>query len=334
MPTMHPDHDTVRAAIAMAVRAPSVHNTQPWLWRVADSTVHLYADDTHRLRHTDPDCRELVVSCGAALHHFQVAVRAFGWQPFVRRLPDPANPRHLASIGFRTGQADMNAVRAVRAIAQRRSDRRRYSSRGIPAAELTAVMAAGAEIPGIRVRELDTAGEQARLLCAFGAAGSTHARDAGYTAELSAWSGHHAAPLGVAARNAVLPSSPLTRPFQDPRLAEATAADCGDAARMLVLCTGSEDLRAWLRAGEAAGAVLVAATMRGLATCPLSEPLEVSETRWRIHRDLLGGFGYPQLIIRMGWAATGAEPVPATARLPLDEVVGPLEPLDLSGARQ
>ena len=41
----------------------------------------------------DPTGRELVISCGAALHHARVAARALGWAPTVRRFPGPSAPR-------------------------------------------------------------------------------------------------------------------------------------------------------------------------------------------------------------------------------------------------
>ncbi|MFE5289982.1 Acg family FMN-binding oxidoreductase [Nocardia sp. NPDC056611] len=327
----HPDPDTVRAALALAVRAPSVHNTQPWLWRVGDTTVHLYADDSRRLPYTDPDSRELVVSCGAALHHLRVALRAFGWEPVVHRFPNPAEPRHLASVELRPGSVDEAAVRAARAIAQRRSDRRRFTSWEVPSAQVSAIAAAGAEASGVQVREVDADGEHARLLRAFVDAATAHRGDPAYSAELARWSGHHADPQGVPARNAVASSDPTVRPFGDPRLPEAVVRDTDEEARMLLVCTAADDLNAWLGAGEAAGAVLLEATVRGLATCVLSEPLEITGVRSRIRHDLLGDFGYPQLIIRMGWAATSAVPVPATPRLPLHDVVRPLEPAISSG---
>ena len=63
-------HELIRAACS----APSVHNTQPWAWRVLDSTtIELYADRTRQLPATDPLGRDLAISCGAALHHLVVA---------------------------------------------------------------------------------------------------------------------------------------------------------------------------------------------------------------------------------------------------------------------
>ena len=58
----------VRRIVEGATRAPSVHNTQPWLWRAHAHTLDLYADRSRRLGATDPEGRNLVISCGAALH--------------------------------------------------------------------------------------------------------------------------------------------------------------------------------------------------------------------------------------------------------------------------
>ncbi|BEK95448.1 Acg family FMN-binding oxidoreductase [Nocardia seriolae] len=324
---MTPDHETIRAALALAVRAPSVHNTQPWSWRIGDRSVQLYADCSRRLPHADPDSRELLLSCGAALHHLRVAMRSLGWDTEVHRLPNPADPMHLASVEFHRAAPDEESVRLARAISQRRSDRRRFTSWEIPDGQLAHLIEAG-DMPGVRVHTVDSPGDRSRLMRAFQQAAEAHAADPAYLAELAAWSGHHADPEGVPARNAVAATGdPTVRPFADPRLAEAVLTDT-ESARMLLLRTSDNDLLAWLRAGEAASAIMLAATVRGLASCLLTEPVELPAVRERIRTELLGGFGHPQLVIRMGWAASSADPIPATPRLPLDAVVRPLEPAD------
>ncbi len=176
--------------------------------------------------------------------------------------------------------------------------------------------------------DVDAPDARAQLLHAFEEAAAGHARDAAYTAELAAWSGRHADSQGVPGRNAVPAADPTVRPFADPRLAEAVVRDTDEAARLLVVCTASDDPESWLRAGEAASAVLLNATVHGLASCALTEPLEIPRLRERIRAGILGGFGYPQLLIRMGWAATSAAPIPATPRLALHEVVRPLASAD------
>ncbi|WP_433716011.1 hypothetical protein ACQP2U_19790 [Nocardia sp. CA-084685] len=74
--------------------APSgVPATQPSQWRVGDRTVRLHADYSRQPPLTDPDRRDLLLSCGTALHHFRVAARSFGWHAVVHRVPNPAEPQ-------------------------------------------------------------------------------------------------------------------------------------------------------------------------------------------------------------------------------------------------
>src|SRR5260370_28712231 len=77
--------------IATAARAPSVHNTQPWRFRVGQSAIELYCDQHRKLR-VDPIGREMLISCGAALFGLRLGVRSLGYRPVVELFPDPARP--------------------------------------------------------------------------------------------------------------------------------------------------------------------------------------------------------------------------------------------------
>ena len=90
----------VEEMVELACRAPSVHNTQPWRWRARESTVDLFADYTRQLVYADPTRRDLMISCGAALHHLQVAAAGLGWAARVTRFPDPSEERHVATIAL------------------------------------------------------------------------------------------------------------------------------------------------------------------------------------------------------------------------------------------
>src|SRR6516165_2414883 len=83
--------------IATAGRAPSVHNTQPWRFRVGEYAIELYADLGRKLR-VDPVGREMLISCGAALFGLRLAIRSLGYHPVVELLPDPARLRLLARV--------------------------------------------------------------------------------------------------------------------------------------------------------------------------------------------------------------------------------------------
>src|SRR5215471_7151832 len=70
----------LRVLLNYALLAPSEYNTQPWLFRIYDNCVDLYADPSRRLPIVDPDDRELIISCGAACQNLRIAVRHFGYQ--------------------------------------------------------------------------------------------------------------------------------------------------------------------------------------------------------------------------------------------------------------
>jgi hypothetical protein len=89
------------------------------------------------------------------------------------------------------------------------------------------------------------------------------------------------------------------RAFADPALAEAPSLGEPENAALLLVSTATDAPLCWLRAGDVTSAVLLAATRAGLASSPLTQPLEVADTRTFI-RDQLA----------------------ATPRRPLAEVMG------------
>src|SRR3954469_19724852 len=83
-----PTLDDVRSAVGLATRAPSIHNTQPWRWRLDGDVLELRADRARQLRQLDPDGRSLLISCGGALYLAELGLAARGWAVEVSRLPD------------------------------------------------------------------------------------------------------------------------------------------------------------------------------------------------------------------------------------------------------
>ena len=71
----------------------------------------------------------------------------------------------------------------------------------------------------------------------------------------------------------------------------------------------------------AASAALLTATEVGMATCPLSQALEVPSTRALIRDQILDGAAHPHLILRVGWAPTAAPPPPWSPRRPTTDTV-------------
>ncbi|MCV7079528.1 Acg family FMN-binding oxidoreductase [Mycobacterium szulgai] len=316
-----PDTETMRSILTLAIRAPSVYNTQPWRWRVDNQMLNLYADPSRQLPVTDPEGRDLIVSCGAALNHCAIALAAMGWRSKVHRLPDPANHDHLATIEVHADAADPVDMALAAAIPQRRTDRRYYGSWPVAAADI-ALMGARAARLGVTLRQVDALATLKRIVTH---AVRTHMSDREYLNELTVWSGRYDSKAGVPAHNTPAHdcASPLPgRFFAGPALAQpAGASPTDDNAAILALGTSTDDRLDWLRAGEATSVVLLTATSLGLASCAVTEPLEIAATREAVRTEVFGSCCNPQMLLRVGWAPVNADPLPATPRRSLERVV-------------
>lgn len=323
MPRIHLDPDTTRAALAVAAHAPSVHNSQPWRWRLdpAADLVELHADRARWPAVTDAEGRDLLLSCGAALHHLLVGLSAVGCSGEVDRLPDPGDPDLIAAVRLRdrpdgTARADERT-----AVETRRTDRRPYLDWPVPE-QFVVDLTARAAAHGALLRPVADGRARSELERAIRAAASAHATDPGYLAERDGPSGPWD---GVPAANVPRSTTATDLPqrYGTGELDPGTAPM--DGAALLVLGSSSDDRLAQLRAGEALSAVLLGATGLGLATCPLTEPIEVPRTRALVRDRVLDGTLCPQVVIRVGWAPPGA--VPRTPRRPLaDQVERWVEP--------
>lgn len=316
-----PDAETLRTALGLATRAPSICNTQPWKWHVGPPSLELYSDPSVQLASADPQGRELILSCGATLHHCVVALAALGWLAEVHRLPDPTNHTHLATITVRPRPAEQDDIMLAAAIPRRRTDRRYYSSWPVPADNIAALTARATQ-SGVLLRQID-APEKLKAIAAQ--AVLEHTRDASYLQELTKWTGRYNAVAGVPARSTP-PSRPADalpgRVFAAPALAQpAGASSTTDNAAVLALGTATDDRSAWLQAGETTSLVLLAATAMGLASCPISEPLEIPATRALIRAAVFGAEAQPQILLRVGWAPINADPLPPTPRREISAVV-------------
>lgn len=104
-----------------------------------------------------------------------------------------------------------------------------------------------------------------------------------------------------------------------PGTAEKPHAEPGDHAVLLVLGTRVDSDAMRLRAGEALSHITLTATAMGLASCPLTEPLNDMRTRLGLACEVFDGEAHPQTLIRLGLPPDDDAPQPLTARRPLSE---------------
>ncbi|GEL19607.1 Acg family FMN-binding oxidoreductase [Pseudonocardia asaccharolytica] len=321
--------DVLARAVEHALRAPSVHNTQPWRWRIRGDAVWLYADLNRQLIGTDPDRRDLVISCGAALHHLRVALAGLGVATTTRRLPDPEDRTLLALLRATEGQPDPRDAALAAAIDRRHTDRRVFPDEPVGPGRLRQLAEAAAG-QGAELHPVVGAEARERLVGLLGEAATRQRFVPGYPAELAIWTrrypgGRDGIPAtALPAHHEVGPEGTGLRRFPSGRLGtghHVLSAD-EDGAVLMVLTTAGDEVSDWLRAGEATSAVLLTATRLGLATTPLSQAVEIAHTRRALADTVLRVPEHPQLLMRVGRVPAGPA-LPATPRRPLSSVLQP-----------
>ena len=309
-------------AATAAGHAPSILNTQPWLWRVHPDRLDLFANRSRQLAAGDPQGRQLMLSCGAALHHARIALT--GARPFTTSVANRSGSLAFGSRATCTAQpsaATMEALRLAHVMRIRHTDRRPVSERPIPDVALQAIAAAARAEVNLQVL---TSENVADLGSAAGRAAAVEAGDAQIVAELMYWTGR-ARLAGTGLPASVLPDHPTqttvpSRDFGRPGTLPVGAGH--DRAAVYALLFGDGDgPEDWLRAGEALSAAWLTATTIGVSVVPLSGVVEVAGT-WLTLRRLLAGLGHPYLALRLGIANPEQHgPPPRTPRLPLAQVV-------------
>jgi nitroreductase len=314
----------MRRIVELAQRAPSVHNTQPWTWRRSGRSLELYADRSRQLPGADPDGRNLVISCGTVLHHAQVVAEALGLTSTVTRLPEPGQPELLARVVLITGEPSPRAMDLLEAVTRRYTDRRRFTSWPVPDERLTH-LAAQATAWSSRALPLTDVSERFRAELLVNRALDLQAADDSLQREQATWVNHG---TGDGVPSAVIPGPAellARRPsrFRSGLLDDVAAREVEGSDGLIVLCAPADEPSAWLRAGEALSAMWLEATHEGLSLVPLSQVVEVPETREAFRLEVLGGLAHPLILVRVGWQAISRSQLPPTPRRPVDEVLDP-----------
>jgi hypothetical protein len=308
------NQDSVYRLLEPVQKAPSVHNTQPWYFRIAaEDRIDIcarFGDGADALR------RELILSCGAALYNLRLAIRVTGHDLVVWLLPRDASPAVLASVEIVTGRTKRPTATEQElydAIPRRHTNRWPYDDRNPVLPPILVAMQTAAATEGGLLRVLDRRQVRTWLRVAHDAdreqrddrgcqpdlAQWTNSRDSGVPADAfgppgTFGEGHH---LGrhLGRRRGYPPIRdfrPRTDPgTEGPEEAEGPGGqgDHGTAKtsrferrpQLMVLSTNGDKPLDWLRAGQALQHALLTATRYGVSASFLTQPLELHDARSR-----------------------------------------------------
>jgi nitroreductase len=298
----------LHAAAAAGIRAPSLHNSQPWRFRLCDGAIEVLADLDDYPAPADRAGWAVRIACGAAVFNARLALLANGTPADVRLRPDAADRRVMARLlPGRLRPATYPESDLFAAVGRRRSSREPFWPHPVPA--------------DLRVRLVDAAraeGAWLELLIGMtalsGFAEIAHSadrvlrRDPAYQAQQSQWIRTEAAGDGVpvtAAARLAEPQDLLPQRAYGNR-PRAPGRDFEPEPLIAILGSAGDTAIDQINAGQALQRVLLTATDAGLATSMISQPIEVASAREQLSRSLGGRAGTPQMALRIGYGQPGS----------------------------
>jgi nitroreductase len=305
------------------MRAPSVHNTQPWLLEVAPEALSVRERVEPVLPHHDPDGRDRAASCGAAVANLELAARILGRSCVVAFLPDGRQPDLVARIAVGAPEAPAaEERRRYGAIARRASHRAPFEGVAVPLPVVRRIVAAGGA-PGVEARPVRPGPEVAVITRLLRFAAERFRNDSGYQRELSLWTirDERARRYGVGVPAGRIPAGSVPwaglvrRATEVPEPAELEHRLAEET--LLLFVTADDSRLDHVRAGYAMEHAWLTAVDLGLAAAVLTQPLHLAPVRSALCEDL-GLTGFPQVLLRVGYAA---EADPLTPRRAAEEVL-------------
>ncbi len=274
-----------------AVLAPSVHNTQPWLFRVLDHTIEIYANRSRALAVVDPDDRSLIISCGSCVHLFTRVLNAFRMEHKCSVFPDMADPDLMARITVTSSPKGDPDEALVQAIVRRSTIRRGFQSLPLPEAFIDWFTKGNDERPDF-IRTVMEKESEFLILRQLQETERNYQSDKRYRRETESWT--H--PLRERSQDGI----PMN-PDEPTTMVSCWSVDnAPDHATMLAVLTEPADTpRAWLETGEHLIQVLLEASRMGLNAAIMNLPSTSTDIRSMI-KPLIGFSGDPILLLRFG----------------------------------
>ena len=292
--------------IDQAIKAPSGHNAQPWLFKTADGEIDILPDFSKSLPVVDPSNRELFVSLGCAAENLCIAAAQKGYETRVKVTPEGIIRVFLA----KQGQDMVSPLFAQ--ISLRQTNRSVFDGKSIPQDSI-AMLEKGVE-PGIGVHFYKNGSPEYAAIADFVYAGNgLQMHNKAFKAELQQWmryNKHHQDATNDGLSYAVFGAPNVPRFIAKPIMAAAInekGQNKSDRKKLassshLVLFTCEDNTIAqWVNLGRTLERLLLRSTQMGIAHAYLNQPNEEPTIAVQMAQRLGLDNELPTILIRLGY---------------------------------
>ena len=285
-------------AMKYVALAPTQNGWQPWNFRMSDTHLELMAQNDPARNAVDPDGREMMIGCGAALLYLKLALKHFGCLGRVALFPDLGDSALVARIHFGfCSERDPWEKLLFEAMSENRAN---VLSAGGTLVSETMLAALSHAAAGERGWLDFTQSETSRryvMRITLAAAQST-----ANSAEEESDS-HWRLPLFASDQQSANSLNVTVEPVREP----------SDAVTLAVVKTKTDDKHGWLEAGQIMARTILQAQALGLSWA-FFDPMRRRETRVAL-RTSVGHKGFAQVILQF-------DPLTNTKMIPMAALSG------------
>jgi hypothetical protein len=145
------------ALVRAAILSSNAYNTQPWLFKITNSRIEIYADERRNLGAFDPYLREMHFSLGCALENLLLASGAIGYANNVTYIPGTLTPLPANALLKLVAQVDLAPGSSVKselydAIPHRHTNRHPFNAiRPIPPEFIQSLRRISGDMPDVKM---------------------------------------------------------------------------------------------------------------------------------------------------------------------------------------
>lgn len=296
--------------VRSAIKSPSGHNAQPWLYFKTEDGLCIKPDFKRKLPVTDPLNREMIISLGCAAETAMIAARFYGYLPKLQT--DVSN--NNSSIKIALSKSDtIEQPELFSYITTRQTTRNLFNKNAISGHDLEALKAS---VTGAGITILFYAGQHEieEFAPFITNANIIQLNNPEFKKELIQWmrfsekeaikkgDGLYTACSGIPSMGRFLGSFVLQNIVNAKSENKRLLKQLENSAAVVLFCSAGDNASDWINTGIAFQRFALTATKLGIYYSFLNSPCQTEVIRKKMISGLGLGSLIPQLIVRIGYS--------------------------------
>lgn len=296
--------------IESAIKAPSGHNTQPWLFKINEKSISIYPNWQEVLPIVDPNNRELFISIGAALENLVIKANAMGYE----MISSFDSITKVITVNLNKGDNRIDTP-LLDAIDIRQTNRKKYTGRTIDKESLQKLQNVNLE-NGISTFFISKNNPDFEILTTYIKEGNNvQMSDKLFKKELIKYIKFNNIdiknnPVGLTYKIVEAPALPrfmgkaIIKSFLTPQKQnKGDLEKIASSSHLVLFTTKNDSENEWINLGRTLQRFILTATDLKIAHAYMNQPCEVHSIATEVQKSLpIIRDTYPTLLLRLGYA--------------------------------